>query len=46
MSLPCKTCHPNNEAEEELGKCQELGGMMHDWSQVNQVGNEEQKLEE
>jgi len=35
-----------NDMEEELGESQESGGMAHDWSQVNQVGNEEQKLDE
>jgi len=34
------------DQEEELGESQELGGMAHDWSQVNQVGSKEQKLDE
>jgi len=34
----------NDNEEEEHDKSQELGGTVHDWSQVNQVGNEEQKL--
>jgi len=35
----------NDDEEEEHGESQELGGTVHDWSQVNKVGNEEQKLD-
>jgi len=32
--------------EEELAESQELGGMAHNWNQVNQVGSKDQKFDE
>jgi len=45
-SLPCKTCHPEDEEElEEVEESQESGGSANDWNQISQVGNKELKLD-